>query len=203
MGTNGSPKDQNYAHGYPKPVSPVLRNSHLHYNTEASGKHHSFVCTHILCFCVLGNFRQKIDNTTACKTSRVGLTFSKEEVYSMQRYFCVSSPHLAWLNLKNSEKKISAAGFISLLDLLVSTYYGFISPPFNFCRLTAGFADRRHEINIVIVKIDSYDRFRVALMGLSIARISQIFRCCSINQTLIHIYSVGVYNETSHIFQLK
>lgn len=52
MANNGSPKDQNYVHGYPKPLSPVLRGSHLHYNTEASGKYsHAFVMHEaILCF---------------------------------------------------------------------------------------------------------------------------------------------------------
>lgn len=37
--SNGSPKDSNYVHGYPKPsqMSPVLRNSHIHFNNEGSG----------------------------------------------------------------------------------------------------------------------------------------------------------------------
>lgn len=38
MGANGTPKDQNYVHGYPKPLSPVLRATHLHYSNEASGE---------------------------------------------------------------------------------------------------------------------------------------------------------------------
>ncbi|CAH1373406.1 hypothetical protein MTP99_014807 [Tenebrio molitor] len=40
---NTSPKDSNYVHGYPKvpsQLSPVLRNSHIHYNNEASGHQH-------------------------------------------------------------------------------------------------------------------------------------------------------------------
>lgn len=38
---NGSPKEPNYVHGYPKnpQLSPALRNNHIHYGTEASGKH--------------------------------------------------------------------------------------------------------------------------------------------------------------------
>ncbi|KAJ8967999.1 hypothetical protein NQ314_002533 [Rhamnusium bicolor] len=36
---NGSPKEPNYVHGYPKnpQLSPALRNNHIHYNNEASG----------------------------------------------------------------------------------------------------------------------------------------------------------------------
>ncbi|KYB29529.1 hypothetical protein TcasGA2_TC031994 [Tribolium castaneum] len=40
---NTSPKDSNYVHGYPKvpsQLSPVLRNSHIHYNNESAGHPH-------------------------------------------------------------------------------------------------------------------------------------------------------------------
>lgn len=49
VGPNGTPKEQNYVHGYPKPVSPVLRATHLHYSNEASGE--SFLyCYTITCW---------------------------------------------------------------------------------------------------------------------------------------------------------
>lgn len=49
MANSGSPKDQSYVHGYPKPLSPVLRGSHLHYNTEASGKcWQSLICIYYI-----------------------------------------------------------------------------------------------------------------------------------------------------------
>lgn len=39
---NGSPKEPNYVHSYPKnsQLSPALRNNHIHYNNEASGHQH-------------------------------------------------------------------------------------------------------------------------------------------------------------------
>ncbi|XP_076251079.1 ring finger protein murashka [Rhynchophorus ferrugineus] len=42
LASNGSQKEQNYVHGYPKnsQLSPVSRNNHIHYSNEASGHQH-------------------------------------------------------------------------------------------------------------------------------------------------------------------
>lgn len=51
---NGSPKEPNYVHGYPKnsQLSPALRNNHIHYSNEATGKIYMYILV-VLTFIII------------------------------------------------------------------------------------------------------------------------------------------------------
>lgn len=76
MGANGAPKDQSYVHGYPKPVSPVTRASHLHYGNEASGE--SFF--QLLLHCVM--LIRLVFCCCCCKAGAAAVLFEQLKVTS-------------------------------------------------------------------------------------------------------------------------